>query len=203
MEQQTAELFSMQEAVNGMNGTLEFGAKAVSKTITANVSLESNIETHDDANSDSDLSIQEESSEVEASHQPNRKDKPLDRDSLLRKQVENQKLYQENSIKTNSEINQNLAGIQKYLKRSSDAQDRRYKLEKEKLQLKKDKLKFKKEKFEFEKQRYELEKETYEMKKHKYNFIRKLEHENSKRKADHLVLKQNIFKLKQEKNRLM
>lgn len=109
------------------------------------------------------------------------KKKPLDRDSLLQKQVENQMLFHENTTKilsslnacnettnkTLTEINENIAGVQKYIKRRYELQDRKYKLAKE-----------------------------------KFEFIKKSEMEKSKRKMEQLELKKRIFELELEKHNL-
>lgn len=120
--------------------------------------------------------------EERSSYTPQRrhnKESVQNKDNLLQKQVENQIIFQENSVKVMYEIdqnlktslkvltdvNQNLASINKYLKRSCDLDERKYKLAKE-----------------------------------KFEFKKKIEVEKTKRKIEHLELKKEIFELESRKH---
>lgn len=180
------DLLSIDEAVSGMAGITSFGVRpsTTSNSVpTTNVDLnEINDENQIDIQMELDSLIEDA---VNDDCVPTRKipKKTLDRDSLLQKQVENQILFHEkttkilsninmcneNTIKTLTEINENIAGVQKYIRRNYEVQDRMYKLEKEKFEFTKkyemEKSKRKMEQLQLKKRIFELELEKHNLKK--------------------------------------
>lgn len=157
-------LLSLDKAVSGIDATSRFGVNR--KDITPKTSMSNSENVLPVHNVEDDSFIMEEylneacdepntnPSEQTLSYTPHRRiqrERVPNKEILLQKQVDNQIKYQENSAKLMSEIdqnmkkcvstltdvNQNLADVKKYLKRSCDWQERQYKLAKEKFEFKK------------------------------------------------------------------
>ncbi|XP_065359735.1 uncharacterized protein LOC135961140 [Calliphora vicina] len=184
-EQEVCDLLAINVSVHGMSGRKDFGASTPTNTgpstslaeiIAENDNVEENVHVMDDSIETEEHNV--ENLNVNTSHRPRRNERLSSKESLIKKQVENQIAFQENSLKVLKDIDINQQNNNKFLEeiRLDIADIKRY--SKRKCDIEERKLKLAKEKFEFKK---------------------KIELEKTKRKIVHLELKKQMFDLESAK----
>ncbi|XP_067628923.1 uncharacterized protein [Eurosta solidaginis] len=165
LEQQASDLLSMDQAVDGIAGTREFGARQAMTEVPSEI-LEPAF------NNDSDsVEMSEEENEQPFLLQQQQEPccsrsvlTPRKKQSLLERQVDNQIEYQSNSVKVLNEINDNLKNIARTMRITLKIKNKKLKFAKEqfvhKQRMDRENLRIKLNKLEIKKQMLDVELQT-------------------------------------------